>query len=77
MLDAESLDEMLEGLDCECRSIEALLVSLDKVVASGDIPRMMPLIDLLETQSLLVYRDYLLVSVEEAELGANSERPFF
>jgi hypothetical protein len=75
MLGREKLDDMLEGLDCACRSVEALVACLDTALASEDIPRMMPLIELLDTQSLLVYHDYLMISVEEAESGADSEGP--
>jgi hypothetical protein len=76
MLGREKLDDILEGFDCACSSVEALVASLDTVMASEDIPRMMPLIELLDTQSLLVYHDYLMISVEEAESGASLDRPF-
>ncbi len=75
MLSREKLDDKLEGLDLACRSIASLVASLDKLVTSEDIPRIMPLIELLDTQSILVYHDYLLVSVEESESGVSLEGP--
>jgi hypothetical protein len=75
MMSRETLDGMLLGLDIACRSVESLVASLDRALTSDDVPRMMPLIELLDTQSILVYHDYLLVSVEEAESGADLESP--
>jgi len=46
-----------------------IMANLNGVVAGGDIPSVMPPIELLDTQSLLLCHNYLLTSVEEVESG--------
>jgi hypothetical protein len=43
------------------------------MVDGGQIEKMMPLVEMLNTQSLLVYHDYLLMSAELAESGDGFE----
>ena len=67
LMTREQLDGMRDGLDVACRSIESLVGRIGEMVNKGEIERMSPLIELLDTQSLLVCHDYLLMSVEEVE----------
>ncbi len=64
---------MKDGLDHACRSIETIVGAINEMVDGGQIEKMMPLVEMLNTQSLLVYHDYLLMSAELAESGDDFE----
>ncbi len=70
------LEGVIDSLDYACSSMEDLVARLDKLVDGGEMERVMPLVEMLDTQSLLVYHDYLLMSVEEAESGEGLDGPF-
>ncbi len=72
----KELDESNSGLAQACSSFESLVASLDIVLNNGELERAMPLIEALNAQSLVLYRDYLSMAVEKAESGDSTEAPF-
>jgi hypothetical protein len=72
----KEIDDTMSSLAEACRSVESLVAGIEVLIDSDELEKAMLLVEILNRESLILFREHLPMSVERAEGQDPAGGPF-